>query len=71
METTVKHEKLIYSVPEAAKVLGIGVTTMYTLVKKKGFPVIVVGTRKLIPKKGLECWVDEQARKGWDGRYVE
>lgn len=71
METVIKHEKLTYSVAEAAAVLGVSKTKMYQVIKIKGFPVIVIGNRRLIPIKALERWVDDQAQKGWNGRYVE
>lgn len=63
-------EKLTLSVPEAAKVLGIGNNKMYQLARTKGFPTIRVGNRLLISVKGLERWVEEQAQKGWQGNYV-
>lgn len=46
-------------------------TIMYQIIRIKGFPVIVVGNRRLISIKGLERWVEEQAQKGWNGRYIE
>lgn len=61
-------EKLVMSVPEAAKVLGVSAPTMYQLVKTKGFPVIVVKKRLLVSVKGLERWVEEQAQIGWHAR---
>ena len=70
METGIKHEKLTYSVAEAATVLGVSESKMYQIIKIKGFPVIVIGGRRLIPIKSLERWVDEQAQKGWDGNHV-
>lgn len=64
------HEKkskqaLTLSVPEAAKRLGVPVSTMYEIVKTKGFPTIHIGTRILVSAKGLEEWVAEQAKTGW------
>lgn len=59
----VQMEKLTLSIPEAAKLLGIGSSKMYELVRTGGFPVICLGTRKLIPKKGLERWLDAQTEK--------
>ena len=56
-------EKLAISIPEAAKVLGVSRTRMYQLAKSAGFPTVNVGKRILISVKGLERWVDEQARK--------
>lgn len=63
-------EKLTLSVPEAAKILGIGNNKMYQLARTKGFPTIQLGNRLLISAKGLERWVEEQAEKGWQGKYV-
>ena len=58
-------EKLVLSVPEAAKVLGISAPKAYELAKTKGFPTITVGKRLLVSTKGLERWVEEQAKIGW------
>lgn len=71
MEIPIKPQKLTYSVAEAAEALGVGKSKMYQIIKIKGFPVIMVGNRRLIPIKALERWIDEQAHKGWNGRYVE
>lgn len=64
-------EKKTLSVAEAAKVVGISDRYMYDLVKTKGFPTIQIGRRLLVSAKGLERWLDEQAQKGWNGRYTE
>ena len=58
--------KLTFSIPEAAKVIGISKTKMYELARTKGFPTILVGKRILISAKGLERWVEEQACKGYE-----
>ena len=60
METTVKLEKLTYSVEEAAEVLGVSRSKMYQIVKMQGFPVLVLGGRRLVSVKGLARWVEEQ-----------
>lgn len=60
METAIKHEKLTYSVPEAAAVLGVSKSNMYQIIRTEGFPVIVLGGRRLVPVKGLEKWVEDQ-----------
>lgn len=57
--------KLTLSVPEAAEAIGVSPSKMYQIIRSKGFPVIVVGGRRLVPVKGLERWVEEQAEKGW------
>lgn len=64
-------DKKILSVREAAEVLGISTRRMYDLVKTKGFPTIQIGRRLLVSTKGLERWIEEQAQKGWSGRYAE
>lgn len=52
-------EKITYSVPEAAAILGISKSYAYTLVKEKKLPVLNVGRRKIIPKISLETWIKE------------
>ena len=63
----VTTEKLTYSVQEAAEAVGISTSRMYQLVKTTGFPVVQIGRRLRVSKKGLERWVEEQATKGWCG----
>ena len=65
METTVKREKLVISVPEAAQLLGISASKMYEIVRIQGFPAIRVGKRVLVNAKKLEAWLDEMTEKGW------
>ena len=65
MEAAIKHEKLTYSVPEAAEVLGVSTSNMYQIIKMQGFPVIVLGKRRLIPVKSLEKWIEDKATIGW------
>lgn len=65
METTVKREKLVISVPEAAQLLGISASKMYEVVRIQGFPAIRVGKRVLVNAKKLESWLDEMTEKGW------
>lgn len=52
-------EKIAYSVPEAADILGISKSYAYLLVKEKKLPVLNVGRRKIIPKISLETWIKE------------
>ena len=59
----VQMEKLTLSIPEAAKLLGIGSSKMYELARSAGFPTITVGARKLVSKKGLERWLEQQTEK--------
>lgn len=64
MEHTVESQKLTFSIPEAAKQLGISDTKMRQLARTQGFPAFNVGCRLLISVKGLAAWVEEQAQKG-------
>lgn len=60
-------EKLTLSIPEAAKLLGIGNNKMYDLARSEGFPTITLGSRRLISKKGLERWLEKQTEKAMAG----
>lgn len=42
---------LMLSVREIAKVLGISKTSAYELVRRKGFPVLKIGSRLVVPKE--------------------
>ena len=61
----ISRQKLTYSVPEAAKILGVSASKMYEVVKIDGFPTIKIGGRLLVSAKGLERWIDEQSQRGW------
>ena len=51
-------EKMVYSVREAAQVLGVSINKMYELVKCNGFPAVHLSERKtVIPKEGLALWL--------------
>ena len=58
----VSAERLVYTVPEVAKLLGINVVTTYELTKRSDFPAIRINRRIIIPKAGLERWLDSQTR---------
>lgn len=53
-------DKLALSVAETAKLLGVSKPTVYTLLRKEGFPVFSVGNRRLISAEGLRQWVAAQ-----------
>ena len=63
--TTVPRSKLVYSVAEAAQILGIGETKMRQLARTDGFPTIRIGKILRISVKGLEAWIEERAKTGW------
>ena len=47
-------EKQTYSVPEAAKILGLNRNSGYDAVKRGEIPVIRIGKRLLVPKPALD-----------------
>ena len=59
----VQNEKLTYTVKEMAQGLGIGVNKAYELTRLKGFPVLKLGKRTLIPVKELKNWISSNVYK--------
>jgi excisionase family DNA binding protein len=55
-------DRLLLSVREAAKVLGIGRDATYQLVREHRLPAVRIGRRLLIPRALLEGWVEDQAQ---------
>ena len=43
-----------------AKLLGISPSSSYELKHEKGFPVLRVGNRLVVPKEKFRQWVEEQ-----------
>ena len=43
-----------------AKLLGISPSSCYELMHEKGFPVLRVGNRLVVPKEKFRQWVEEQ-----------
>lgn len=54
---------LMLSVREIAKVLGISKTSAYELVRRKGFPVLKIGSRLVVPKENFISWIESQLGK--------
>ena len=48
------EKPLLYSVPEAARILNIGSTLAWDLVKRNQLPVVRLGTRVLVSRATLE-----------------
>ena len=46
-----------------AKVLGVAPSSAYELMHEKGFPVIRVGNRLIVPKEKFREWVDSHFSK--------
>ena len=50
---------LMLSVPQLAVALGISRAGAYTLVKRKDFPSLTIGSRIVIPKDKLLAWIEK------------
>ena len=48
---------LFLNAETAAKLLGVSISSMYELMHEKGFPVLRIGSRLVIPKEKLQAWV--------------
>ena len=55
-------EKLALSAAEAAQLIGVSKPTVYLLCKREDFPSFYVGGRLLISRRGLEEWIEQQAK---------
>lgn len=53
-------EKLVYSVQEAAEVLGISKSYMYELARRGEVPALKLGKRLVVPKEKFIKWINEE-----------
>lgn len=60
-------EKLTYSIPEVAQVLGVSKPTAYNLANSKGFPILRIGKRKVVPAQGLQDWIKKNSSEAQRG----
>ena len=49
-------EKILVDFTEGAELLSISRPTLYRLAKIDGFPVVKVGSRRLLKREGLVTW---------------
>lgn len=54
------ERKLVYTVQEAARMIGVGKNTIYALAKARKIPVIQVGKRYVINAEMFDEWFQEQ-----------
>lgn len=59
-----EKEKLVYSIPECADVLGLGLTKTRELINSKNFPAIRIGRRVVVPVDQLKDWMAKQPTIG-------
>jgi len=53
-----KLERATYSIPEAAQIIGIGLSLCRKIIKWGEIPAKVLGRRVVVPKKALEKWLE-------------
>ena len=51
---------LFLNAAAGAKLLGVSISSMYELMHEKGFPVLRIGSRLVIPKEKLQAWVEQR-----------
>jgi excisionase family DNA binding protein len=54
---------LFLNAETAAKLLGISISSMYELMHEKGFPVLKIGSRLVVPRDKLLAWVEQNVGK--------
>ena len=59
-QNTVAETKRTYTVEEIAKLLSIGRTTAYALVKEGHFKTVRIGSEIRISKQSFDEWLDRQ-----------
>ena len=47
-----------------SKVLGISTASSYELMHEKGFPVLKIGSRMVVPKEKFIAWVEQNTNGG-------
>src|SRR4030065_965823 len=59
--TAATDESVLLTVPEAARLLRISRNLAYELIRQGRLPHVRLGRRILIPRFGLEQWINQQA----------
>ena len=48
----------------AARLLGVGRTTIYSMIARNRVPVVRIGRSVKIPRRALLAWIDDAASQG-------
>ena len=51
---------LFLNAAQVAELLGIAPSSAYELMHEDGFPVLIVGSRMIVPKDKFITWVEEK-----------
>ena len=65
-----EHERLVFSVPEVAKLLGLSRASTYEAVRIGSIPSITIGRRILILKVALQELLDSRSVAGNAGDVI-
>ena len=59
------HEELppFLNASQVASFLGLSLSNVYTLMHSQGFPTLSVGKRKIVEKKKLLQWIEDNTQK--------
>lgn len=63
-----QEEKMVYTIQEFARILGIGRSLAYELARRGEIPVVELGRRKLIPKNAVEQMLQAAAARNTHDR---
>ena len=55
---------LFLNAATVAKLLGVSPSTGYELMHEKGFPVLRIGSRMVVPKEKFRAWVEANVGGG-------
>ncbi|MFL5664681.1 MAG: helix-turn-helix domain-containing protein [Ktedonobacteraceae bacterium] len=55
---------LLLSVPEVAKILGLGRTKVYELIASEGLPVVRFGRAVRVSVVSLQQWIEQREKQG-------
>lgn len=55
-----KIKRLTYNMKELAEVLGVSETSARNLPHTKGFPLLLIGRRRLVLRSALDEWLKKQ-----------
>lgn len=56
-----QRDVLCYTVDDLRGLLGVSRPTAYALVHREDFPKVRIGRRVLVPRAGLEKWLEKQS----------
>lgn len=59
-----QNSAMCYKVDDLCGLLGVSRPTAYELAHRADFPTVRIGRRLLIPRAGLERWLEKQYSSG-------